>query len=130
MKERKIILLFILLCSLLSGCTESVNTPSEETTGNHGTVLYAPYPNPLSLSTNDYLFIPYNINNSKYVHITIENVIGDVVCILMDQQMSTGRYFIRWSKTNNDGELVLPGIYVVHLTTSDEEIKKLIEVRD
>jgi len=141
MKAIEIIFVFVLMCISIWSCKEGFNNPMAEATiinESGGTIptqtrLSNPYPNPLERSKNNYLGVTITIavSHSKVVNLAIENLIGDVVCVLRNESTSAGMYVVMWNTKNNDRELVRAGFYIVHLTTSTgDSQKKLIEIRD
>ena len=142
MKE-KVIIIFILLCSCILSCEEGFKNPIAEATRSNGSdndsttllpmmeYLENPHPNPLSRSVNEYLTITFGIIHQKVVNLAIENAVGDVVCILLNCELSGGYFIVDWDTKNNNDKLVKTGIYFVHLTTSTgTSQKRLIEIRD
>ena len=141
----RLILFFLVLSSSIWSCKEGFDNPMAEATRNNGsnrnfvysdsgfavavpsqTYLGNPYPNPLDRSKNGNLNISYAIDHLKAVNLAIENVVGDVVCILVNENQSAGAYVVSWDPRKTD-----IGIYIVHLTTSTGDSQKiLIEIRD
>lgn len=68
------------------------------------------YPNPFNLSTT----ITFIIGNSGDVNLAIFNLRGQKISELVNQQMSTGRYLIRWKAGDQPS-----GVYWLRLESSD-----------
>lgn len=79
-----------------------------------GYVLHNAYPNPFSESTN----IKFSIPKSDKVRLEVYNMKGQLIKSLIDSEpMKTGTYKTDWDATNNNGQKVSSGTYLVKLTT-------------
>ncbi len=65
------------------------------------------YPNPFNMETT----IPYEIPVESYVKITIYNVLGQHVKILVNDVKSSGSYSVIWDGTNEEGIQMNNGLY-------------------
>lgn len=70
--------------------------------------IFHNYPNPFNSSTT----IEYRLNNSGRVRISIFNVLGERVKILLDSFQTPGLYRITWTGVNDSGLSVASGIYI------------------
>ncbi len=68
--------------------------------------LYQNYPNPFNLSTG----IVYHLHNYSQVRISVVNILGQEVCVLVDEKRTTGTYTIRWNASNYSS-----GIYFIKM---------------
>ena len=53
----------------------------------------------------------FSLQQSSYVKLSIENVIGDKVCTLISQYLDPGEHSVTWYGKNDDGEYVEAGLY-------------------
>lgn len=87
--------------------------------------LYQNYPNPFNNTTT----IKYRLTNfqPKNVSVTIYELTGKEVITLVDQQLTTGDYQVRWNGTNQQGKEVSSGVYLCRLSIGQfQKVKKLI----
>lgn len=81
------------------------------------------YPNPFNPQT----VIPYTLNESTRVRLTVYNCLGQKIVTLVDEHMNSGSYSITWNGTDYRGAHVGSGIYLYHLrTNSFSETKKML----
>jgi hypothetical protein len=81
------------------------------------------YPNPFNPST----IIPFSINKSGNAVLKIYNIIGQEIITLLNENLSTGSYEIKWNGTDNNGTDVSSGVYFYTLEQSDKKVtRKLI----
>jgi hypothetical protein len=79
------------------------------------------YPNPFNPST----VIEFVLPRHEHVMLKIFNVLGQVVSILADDELSVGRHSVRW-----DASGVSSGVYFYRLQSADfTETKKLVVMR-
>ncbi|MCH7973570.1 MAG: T9SS type A sorting domain-containing protein [Bacteroidetes bacterium] len=71
--------------------------------------IHQNYPNPFNLSSkiNISLLIP------SYVKLKAYNILGKEVKLLLDRELSTGEYSIVWDGTDNNGNILNSGIYLI-----------------
>ena len=105
--------------------------------GNHHGIrpssvqLSIPYPNPFFRSRSKNINIMYALDDAMVAYLTVENIVGDVVCVIMNESQSVGFHEVSWNTENNDGTRVDPGVYIFHLTTStDVSLRRLFEIYD
>lgn len=98
---------------------ENINPDVDEITGLPiDFSLYQNYPNPFNPST----VIQFSIPEESFVNLTIYNLLGEKVAVLVDELKSPGNFNISWQA----GKLS-SGIYVYTLHSGDFfESKKLI----
>jgi hypothetical protein len=77
--------------------------------------LYQNYPNPFNPTTT----ITFSIPTVQSVKISIYNILGQLVTVLLDDVMQGGKYQIRWDGRDSKGILVASGIYFVSLETKN-----------
>jgi len=111
----------------------SYSTPTTVHTANKSefpeTVrLIQNYPNPF----NNHTIISYSFfsNKSEFVKLTIYNLLGEEVRILINENQSGGSYEIIWDGQDNSGKEVSSGIYYAELKTGGiRQMKKMALVR-
>ncbi len=65
------------------------------------------FPNPFNPTTN----IQYQLPESVHVIMSIYNICGQCIKVLVDEQMDAGSYSTRWDGKNHSGECVPSGVY-------------------
>jgi hypothetical protein len=84
------------------------------------------YPNPFNPTTT----IRYALPEACHVKLTIMDILGRTVAVLIDKQQRAGRHDILWDGKDENGSMVASGVYVYTLTGGDsKEMKKLLLVR-
>ena len=85
--------------------------------------LLANYPNPF----NAYTIIPYQLASQSSVKLSIYNLSGELVNVLVEDEQNVGNYSYVWDGTNRDGRIVPSGVYYCRLNvmTGDEEYSKV-----
>ncbi len=85
------------------------------TDGNFNVVqifdLIQNYPNPFNSSTQVKVFL----KEYSFIKLTIYNILGKEVKILLDTQLPAGEYSIEWDGTNSDGNILNSGIYFIRM---------------
>ena len=85
--------------------------------------LYQNYPNPFNPNTT----IVFSIPREQPVKISIYNILGQLVRVLIDGLMHPGMYQIQWDGRDSKGMLVSSGIYFLSLESKSRRIfKKMI----
>jgi len=92
--------------------------------------LNQPHPNPVSRQQDAKISSRYGLPQAMRVTLTVENVIGDVVRVLVNQQQPAGFHEVIWDTKNDAGKPVKAGVYMVHLATAAASQRKLVEIRD
>ena len=88
--------------------------------------LHQNYPNPFNPSTN----IKFDLAENSHVTITIFNLVGQKVSILVNRSLDTGAYNTTWKGTDDNGTPLPSGMYFYEMRTpSYQSIKKLILVK-
>jgi len=65
------------------------------------------YPNPFNQSTT----IQYHLAKDRAVNLTIVNLAGETVCVLVDQIQPDGDHSVVWDGRNANGEEACSGVY-------------------
>jgi flagellar hook assembly protein FlgD len=85
-----------------------VPRPSREAPEDH-------CPNPFNPSTT----LRYHLAEAGQVELTIYNVMGQQVRVLIDQVQQAGGYEVEWDATDGSGQRVAPGLYLYRLMAGD-----------
>ena len=74
------------------------------------------YPNPFNSSTAFNYILP----DDHHVNISIYNILGQLVKVLVDNEQTSGIHLIRWDSRNFYGSSVPSGIYFIRMKYSDK----------
>ena len=79
------------------------------------------FPNPFNPST----LINFSIENQSKVNLTIYDMLGKKVTVLLDRYLPTGQYGENWNGKNDSGKIMPAGVYFARLDTGNrvESIK-------
>lgn len=81
------------------------------------------YPNPFNPSTN----IEFKINSPANVKINIYDINGQLICNLVNEELSTGVYTTNWDGTDSHGNKISSGTYFYRVEAgSTFDVKKMI----
>lgn len=97
---------------------------SEVTTMLFGNSLFKIYPNPFNTETT----IEYELENSADVRLSIYNLTGQTVRVLMKGINNAGSYQIQWNGTNDSGKDLPNGVYFMEMIVngSDRSIRRIV----
>lgn len=88
--------------------------------------LFQNYPNPFNASTQ----IEFDLLSSVHVTLTISNVLGQPVRVLVNRPMTAGHYVEAWDGTDERGRALASGLYLYRLTAGAFiSTKKMILLR-
>ena len=108
-----------LLIINLTGCGPCYRTEST-------TVRAQDWPNPFCPTTQ----ITFDLPEPACVTLTIYNVLGQPVRVLIDEEMAAGEHSIEWDVMDDDGNEVASGVYFWKLQTENfTKTKKLMLLR-
>lgn len=79
----------------------------------HKFELQQNYPNPFNPVTT----IPYSLENSGNVKLSIFNLLGQEIKVLVNKVQSAGIYKAQWNSIDDSGRKVASGIYIYRLQT-------------
>lgn len=79
-------------------------------------VLKTNYPNPFNPSTT----IPYTLNRTSNVKVIVYDLLGNQVEVLADEIQSGGSYSVTWNGTNQNGNKVASGVYLIRMQVEDQ----------
>jgi len=84
------------------------------------------YPNPFNPETT----INYQLAEEGHVKISVYNVHGQVVSLLVDQYQSIGYYSIVWTALDRSGNMLPSGVYLYQIETEHfTQLKKMILIK-
>ena len=92
--------------SITNGSVKVSKTPTSFTLGLNA-------PNPFNPSTR----ISYDVPQTSRIRLTIYNLLGQEVVVLVDGVQAVGRYTVDWHGTNTQGHSVASGVYLYRLTS-------------
>jgi len=109
-----------------SGSLTSVDDGEKVFSTKDKFILEANYPNPFNSSTT----IPYELHIDENICLSIYNVIGKKIIILLDQYQVKGSYKVNWDGFDKDGKVTASGIYYYVLRTkSCTLVRKMLYLR-
>jgi len=73
------------------------------------------YPNPFNAGTQ----ISYAVGTPSRVELSVYNILGQKVRVLVDQVQNQGRYKINWDGRDQSGRDVPSGVYIYQIQTED-----------
>jgi hypothetical protein len=91
--------------------------------------LMTVYPNPMTNSTIISLNIPESQRNICS-RLTLYDIQGKMIKILLDQNLSPGHYLTKWDRTNQSGNLSPSGMYILKLDQGNHSYATKIVVTD
>lgn len=81
------------------------------------------YPNPFSTETR----ISFTLPQASTAAVRIYNVAGQLVqTVLPSQQLTAGSYDLRWDGTNQQGQAVAAGLYILKLTADNNQLNRRV----
>jgi hypothetical protein len=92
--------------SITNGSVKVSKTPTSFTLGLNA-------PNPFNPSTR----ISYDVPQTSRIRLTIYNLLGQEVVVLVDGVQAVGRYTVDWHGANTQGHSVASGVYLYRLTS-------------
>jgi len=84
------------------------------------------YPNPFNPTTT----IPFFLDQSGYVNLTIYNILGQRVCTLVDTEMNAGAHSVVWDSRSDNGISVGAGIYLYQIKYCGKVLNKKMLLLD
>ncbi len=92
----------------------------------HQFMLAQNYPNPFNPTTT----IRYALSRREHMSLTVHDLLGRPVAVLIDAQQSPGWHEVQWSGTNRLGQVASSGVYVMRLRAGDfTRSRKILMVR-
>jgi aminopeptidase N len=102
-----------------SAVTEGIDIPTSYS-------LHPAYPNPFNSST----VIEFSVPVTCRTHLAVYNILGQKVTTLLDGVIGAGEHTIRWDGTNNPGNDVASGVYLIGMDAqSNHHVEKVVLLR-
>ncbi len=99
--------------NIFSAITENVSSADEETIPNSFSISQN-YPNPFNPSTT----IKYSLPKSANVKLSVYNIVGQEVAVLVNDFEKEGNYNIIWNGSDGSGNSVASGVYFFNFYAS------------
>ncbi len=107
---------------------QAVNDLNDQATGvddPHGTKpvtfsLHQNYPNPFNPTTR----IDYSLDRGTEVRLTIYNLLGQEVRVLVDAYRPAGNHSVEWNGRNGSGQAVATGVYLYRIEAGDRRASR------
>jgi hypothetical protein len=78
------------------------------------------HPNPFNPSTT----ISYDLPGRAYVRLTIYNLLGQEVAVLVDDVQTAGSHDVEWNGTDRHGKPVATGVYLYSLSAGEKKVSR------
>jgi hypothetical protein len=91
--------------------------------------LMSVYPNPMTNTAIISLNIPKNQRNVN-IRLTLYDIQGKMIKILLDQNLSPGHYLTKWDRTVQSGNLAPTGMYILKLDQGNHSCATKVVVTD
>ena len=103
--------------------TRQATSVNENSITPNTIVLGKNYPNPFNPTTT----INYNISKQANVKLSIYNLKGEKVRVLVNKILNAGSYKAVWNGKNNAGKIVASGVYLYKLSSENStQLKRMI----
>lgn len=114
----------------INGVNISVNCQADELTEDSAIPeayrLSQNSPNPFNSETE----IGYQLPETGPVTLTIYNLIGQRICVLVDERKPAGYHFVGWDGKDDSGSLLTSGMYLYVLQAGDFlQTRKMVLMR-
>ncbi len=115
---------------VIETCTDVIVTvemllKNETEVSNFNNKLFPAQPNPFRQFTN----IQYNLAKETAVSISIYDLNGRKIKMLLNRKQSVGQHTVRWDGQNSKGQLVANGVYFYRIFTPEwQATQKLVRV--
>ena len=81
------------------------------------------YPNPFNPET----VIPFSLPTSGLTKVSVFNLVGQEIAVLVEDHMDAGRHTVRWNGRDSFGRTSSSGIYFVRmLAGSEQAVRKIV----
>jgi len=108
----------------INACRALGGTPSPKTTADIALpdklTLYQNYPNPFNPATT----ISFRLDQKARVNLTVYNILGEKVKVLVDGDREAGTQTVIWDGTDNNGAGVASGVYFYRLVADDQVLTR------
>jgi hypothetical protein len=104
-------------------CTAGIDTPGRDGKSHTGSSLGGAAPNPMKQATA----ISFSLSTPGKVRLSVVDVSGRVVKMLLDGTRTAGDYSVAWDARNDEGKAVVSGVYFYRLEAPGfADTKKLV----
>ena len=110
------------LISALEARSDSLGLPTGISEMLINSELATSYPNPFSTS----LTVEYTVRHSAHVSITIYNVTGQIVNVLVNKHSPAGEYKVQWNGENQSHQNSPVGLYILKFNMDDKSFYQKI----
>lgn len=88
--------------------------------------LFQNYPNPFNAATT----FMFNLPKRMHISLKIYNILGQQVKTIVDEEVRGGHHTIYWDGTNDQGNLISTGLYIMRLQTKNKvAVKKMLLIK-
>ena len=88
--------------------------------------IYQNFPNPFNPETT----LIYDLPNDEYVILTIYDILGNEVKLMVNEYQLAGQKTVHWDAKNNNGTLVPSGVYFyIFKAGSFSQMKRMIYLK-
>ena len=105
-----------------AGMTTGSAVKSEAVEAPSAFALHANYPNPFNPSTT----IQFDLAGEDQVTLSVYDLQGHQVSTLLNQKMAPGSHQVQWNATNDSGQNVSSGVYLIRLKAGQQESTRKI----
>jgi len=92
--------------------------------------LFQNYPNPFNPETTIQFDIPINEEKGVHVKLNIYNILGQLICTLVDDEKMPGRYTIAWDGRYDSGLSAPNGLYMFKIKAGEfQKVNKMILIQ-
>jgi subtilisin family serine protease len=108
----------------INACRALGGTPSPKTMADitlpDKLTLYQNYPNPFNPATT----ISFRLEQKARVNLTVYNILGEKVKVLVDGDREAGSQAVTWDGTDNNGAGVASGVYFYRFVANDQVLTR------
>ena len=88
-----------------------------------------PYPNPLVLSSGQSIQVPFTLGDDQEVRAEVFDLLGRRVTVLQDRTFERGDHLFSWNGTDDIGQPVASGIYMLRVSTNVRSLTRTVLVQ-
>ncbi|MCI0555237.1 MAG: T9SS type A sorting domain-containing protein, partial [Anaerolineae bacterium] len=111
--------------TLLQSTVTAVEEPDESHRIPDGFMLTQNYPNPFAHNIAA-TTIRFALPQATFTEIAVFNLLGEQVCVLTSQVLSSGTHAVRWDGRDESGRLLASGTYVYRLKAGDVQMSRTL----
>ena len=113
----------------IRGCVDSLVTSTVGVEGGMGptTLALRSFPNPAAGETTVELAIPSGPVSAR---VTVHDLAGRIVATLFDGPAASGTLRLAWTGRGSSGELLAPGVYLLHAVAGPHAVdRRIVRIR-